>query len=158
MSDIPPRLYEGLFLINQTAVGGSLSNALEAVNNMLARADASIRTLHKWDERKLAYTIDSQKRGVYLISLFDVDPVQIPNIERDCNLSDEVTRVLITKAEHYGDTEIDALIEAGKDSNVQAIVQEPGDDTGETPAQPAEPADDHEAEADTDDQDDDSDD
>ena len=107
-------LYEGLFLMSQSAIGGGLGSALDHVRETLGRIDAEIITLRKWDERKLAYSIKTQKRGLYLISLFRADGTKLTEIENTCNLSELVQRVMITRCDHMGQVEYDAEIETAK--------------------------------------------
>ncbi len=119
MPDTTPRLYEGLFLVSQASVSASLGEALDLVRGMLDRAEAETVALRKWDDRKLAYPIAGQKRGTFIIAHFRVAPFQIANIERDCNLSEDVIRVLFTRCDHFGETELNAVIEEGKNAPVQ---------------------------------------
>jgi small subunit ribosomal protein S6 len=104
-----------MFLINQQVTGGDLAGAVDYVREILTRANAEILFVRKWDERRLAYPIKGQKRGLYILALFRVAGVQLPNIERDCNLSEKVLRALVTRADHMGDVEIElAIKEADK--------------------------------------------
>ena len=74
---------------------------------VFAHAEAEVLVLRKWDERKLAYPIRGQKRGVYVLAIFKARGTQIANIERDCNLSEQVTRCLIIQAEYMGEVELE---------------------------------------------------
>lgn len=107
MSNVNAKLYEGMFLVNQQAAAGDFATAIEHVQQILNRAGAEIVVLHKWDERKLAYPIKSQKRGLYIYALFNVEGVQLANIERDCNLSELVMRELLLRADYMGEVEIE---------------------------------------------------
>jgi small subunit ribosomal protein S6 len=107
-------LYEGLFLMSQSAVGGGLGAAIEHVRDALGRIDAEVITLRKWDDRKLAYPIKGQKRGIYLLSLFRGDGTRLTEVERTCNLSEQVLRVMMTRCDHYGQVEYDAELEEAK--------------------------------------------
>jgi len=111
MSDVKNALYEGLFLVNPQAMAGDLAGALETIRGMLDRAEAEVVSLRKWDERKLAYPVEGQKRGLYVIAYFRVRPVQTANIASDCNLSQLVLRVLMTRADHMGEVEINQELE-----------------------------------------------
>ena len=111
MSDTTPVLYEALFLINQAALATDSAGVTAHVQEMLDRAEAETLSLHKWDERKLAYPIEGQKRGTFLISYFRARPTQIANIERDCNLSEQVLRVMFIRADHMGEDELKAALE-----------------------------------------------
>jgi len=118
------RLYEGLFLMAQSAAG--VGEAVDQIRALLERSGAEVVALTKWDDRKLAYPIRGQKRGTYIHTIFRVEGVKIANIERDCNLGDEVTRVLITSGEHLGEVEIEmAKQDAGKTRDEAAITGPP---------------------------------
>lgn len=106
MSDTTPVLYEALFLINQSALATDSAGATAHVQEMLDRAEAETLTLRRWEERKLAYPIEGQKRGTFLIAYFRARPTQIANIERDCNLSEQVLRVMFIRADHMGEAEL----------------------------------------------------
>lgn len=124
MADTTPKLYEGLFLMSQSAISAGLGSAIDTVRGMLDRVDAEVLSLSKWEERKLAYPIEGQKRGTYLITLFKVKPTQIVNIERDCNLSEDVLRVMMTRADHMGETEIAEALKAADVSADAAKLEE----------------------------------
>lgn len=111
MADPTPVLYEALFLVNQAALATDSVGVTAHIQEMLDRAEAETLTLQKWDERKLAYPVENQKRGTFLIAYFNVRPTQIANIERDCNLSEQVLRVMFIRADHMGEIELQAALE-----------------------------------------------
>jgi hypothetical protein len=63
----------------------------------------------KWDERKLAYEVDKQKRGLFIVAYFKAPTPAIAAIERDVNLGDTILRVLITHADHLNVDEMNAV-------------------------------------------------
>jgi small subunit ribosomal protein S6 len=138
MAESSNRLYEGLFLMDQQATAGDLNAALNTVQQILDRAEAEVLALRKWDERRLAYEINGQRRGLYLLALFRVPGQRIANMERDVNLSDEVLRVMFTRADHMGETEINQAIEAAKGTRDEAAVRSAGEGPTETPEEQAE--------------------
>jgi len=113
MADSSPKLYEAMFLLSQSAVGIDPEAGVAIVKQFLDRAEADVLSLGKWDERKLAYAIDGQKRGTFYLSLFNAKPDAIAQIERDCNLSEDVLRVMFIRADHMGQPEIDAAVALG---------------------------------------------
>lgn len=100
-------IYEGMFLFPQTA-GADLGGALAHVESILGRAGAEIVSLCKWDERRLAYDIKGNKRGLYFLTYFKADRSKIAGIERDCNLSEQLLRAMILRADHVPTEEIEA--------------------------------------------------
>ena len=99
--------YEAMFLISQAAEP-SLAKAIEHVNHLLGRADAEVIALSKWDERRLAFEIEKQKRGLYLLVYFTADPVNIVGLERDTNLSETIMRFMVLRADHLTEDEMRA--------------------------------------------------
>jgi small subunit ribosomal protein S6 len=107
MSESQAKLYEGLFLLRQEAASSDFNGCVEFLKNVFERAGADVKVLRKWEERRLAYDIKGQRRGIFMLAFFSVAGVQIANIERDCELSDQVLRCLIVRADHVGETELE---------------------------------------------------
>jgi small subunit ribosomal protein S6 len=108
MDDGRVHLYEGLFIISQ-AGGSDTGAALTLVSELLARIEAEIVLLQKWDDRRLAYPIRGQKRGLYVLAYFRANASRLVNLERDCNLSEHVLRMMTIRADHVGEVELDVL-------------------------------------------------
>ncbi len=91
--------YEGLFLFPQ-AVGGDLQGPVDLITEILAKSDAQVISLCKWDERRLAYEIKGNKRGVYFLAYFRAARTSLVAIERYCNLSEPILRSMMTRVDH----------------------------------------------------------
>jgi len=92
-------VYEAMLLISQSEAT-DLAGVIEHINEILKRSDAELIAMKKWDERRLAYEIDKQKRGVYLLAYFEAPGAKMTGFERDCNLSERILRVLAVRADH----------------------------------------------------------
>src|SRR3954464_6933263 len=99
--------YEAMFLFGSGAAN-DLDAAHKTVRGIIERHGGEIIVLKKWDERKLAYELSKQKRGVYIIAYYTAPGASVGAIERDVNLSEEVLRVLISRADHLNKTEMEA--------------------------------------------------
>ena len=99
--------YEGMFLFPQNTIS-DLQSATDHVMALLKRADAEVVSFKKWDDRRLAYEIKGNKRGIYFLTYFKARATQMPNIERDCNLSEQLLRAMVTRADHVKSEEIEA--------------------------------------------------
>ena len=91
--------YEGLFLLPQSA-GSDLGGAAELVKSLLDKVGAEIIAFRKWDERRLAYEIKGNKRGLYFLCYFKADGSQITPLDRQCLLSEGILRHMVTRADH----------------------------------------------------------
>ncbi|MFG0282823.1 MAG: 30S ribosomal protein S6 [Phycisphaerales bacterium JB039] len=99
--------YEAMFLISQ-AVAADLAGAVEHINEILRRADAQLIAMSKWDERRLAFEIDKQKRGVFILTYFSAPATKVDGITRDCNLSERIMRLMLLRADHLTEDEMKA--------------------------------------------------
>ena len=61
--------YEAMFLFPPSGTM-ELQACLDFAKQMVERHGGQIQVLKKWDERKLAYELGGQKRGLYVICFF----------------------------------------------------------------------------------------
>jgi small subunit ribosomal protein S6 len=95
------RLYEGMFLVD-TGDASMWDDLTAHLDGILARHGAEVIGLARWDERKLAYPIAKRKRGTYVLAFFALaDTDGLREMERDCQLSEKVLRVLFLRADHF---------------------------------------------------------
>lgn len=96
-----PRIqsYEAFVLFPQSATG-DLDAALEHVKEIITSRKGELLSIAKWDERRLAYDIRGNKRGLYLLAYFRCDTRTVNQIERDFTLSEKVLRALVTRCDH----------------------------------------------------------
>ena len=90
--------YEAMFLFDPT-FGSSYENCEKEIRRLMERAQAEIILCGKWDERRLAFKIAGRKRGVYVLVYFKAPPDKIVSLERDVQLSEDVLRILVVRAE-----------------------------------------------------------
>ncbi len=99
--------YEAMFLLGPSGADGEKAVAL--VKGMIEKHNGQILVIKKWDERKLAFEIGKQKRGTYVIAFFKALTTAIKPLERDVLLSEDVMRILVTRAEHLTEAEMAAV-------------------------------------------------
>ncbi|QDU72140.1 30S ribosomal protein S6 [Mucisphaera calidilacus] len=132
MSDTAKVLYEAMFLAEQGAVATDFGGVVDHIRGLLERAEADIVVFRKWEERRLAYTINGQKRGTFFLALFKAPPAKLMDLENDCRLSEIVLRQMVLKADYMGETEIElALKDAEGAAELEAKLR---DRREETPA------------------------
>ncbi len=100
--------YEAMFLLG-AAAASELENMQKFIRTIIERHGGKILVLKKWDERKLYYEVRGQKRGLYIISYFEAPGNGVSGIVRDVELSDQILRVLVTKADHLNADEMAAV-------------------------------------------------
>jgi small subunit ribosomal protein S6 len=99
--------YEALFLFG-TAATADAEGAVKQIGDLVAKHGGEIILLKKWDERKLAYEIKKNKRGLYVLCFYRGPGTSVSKITHDVNLSETILRVMITDALHLNEEEMNA--------------------------------------------------
>jgi small subunit ribosomal protein S6 len=118
MPNNPVYVYEAMFLLSQ-GVAADFGAAIDHIRDLLGKAHAEILAMKKWDERRLAYEVKGQKRGVYILVYFKAPGGEMTRLERDCNLSEKILRSLVLRADHLTPEEIQTF-DARKELEVEA--------------------------------------
>jgi small subunit ribosomal protein S6 len=130
MSNDSRKTYEAMFVMEGSAA--DFEAATEPIRRALGRSQAEIIALKPWDERRLAYEIKGRRRGLYALAYFTAEAGKIVEIEHDCQLSDDILRVLILHREKLTEEEINAdtpmrptrPAEAGKEDAAKVVPDE----------------------------------
>ncbi len=101
------RVYEALFLVDSALAASQWDHINEVINKILARAQARVISIRKWDERKLAYEIDRKTRGTYILAYFECNSSMVRQLERDVQLSEEIMRVLVVRTDRMTQEEME---------------------------------------------------
>jgi small subunit ribosomal protein S6 len=107
-TEVQKKQYEAMFLLPAGATA-ELEKSQNLVKGVIERHEGEILVLKKWDERKLAYEMRGQKRGLYIVAFFKAPRSAVSAIERDVNLSEDILRVMVTDADHLNKDEMAAV-------------------------------------------------
>jgi small subunit ribosomal protein S6 len=89
--------YECMFLLDANKVAGDVPAAAKQLETLLQRHHAEVLASRQWDERRLAYPIKGQKKGLYYLTYFRTEGKNLVEIERDLALNETVLRALTLK-------------------------------------------------------------
>jgi len=81
------KIYEGMFLCDSRKANRDWDAVVAHVRGVLEKCGASVHSLEKWGERKLAYPVQKHTRGVYILTYF-----QVPD-EREEAVTEMILRV-----------------------------------------------------------------
>ena len=108
MAEQSLQLYEAMFLV-EPDVAADWEAAKGMVQRIMDRAKANMLACRLWDERRLAYPINKYNRAVYILCHFRAHGSAISGIERDVQLSEHLLRVLVLRADHITDEELEEI-------------------------------------------------
>ncbi|MBI4717829.1 MAG: 30S ribosomal protein S6 [Planctomycetes bacterium] len=90
--------YEAMFLFDPT-FGAAFEQCEAEIRRLMDRAQGEILLCRKWDERRLAFKVKGRKRGVYVLVYFRAAATKIGALERDAQLSENILRLLVLRAD-----------------------------------------------------------
>ena len=137
------RTYEAMFLVDSGSA--DLQAASEPIRKVLDRNEAEVLSLKAWDDRPLAYPIEGRRRGLYVLTYFNVDPERVREIEHDCQLDDRVLRAMILRKEKLTEEELNAETPASRpgyrapETEDRRPPRRREEASAEAPAEPGEP-------------------
>ena len=103
------RLYEGMFLVDTALAAQEWQKILDEIQRVMDRAGAEVVSLKKWDERRLCYEVQGKGRGTYILTYFNSETDKIGGIERDVQLSEIITRVLVLRTDRMTPEDLEKL-------------------------------------------------
>jgi small subunit ribosomal protein S6 len=110
--------YECMFLFDPTKVSGDAASAAKHVETVLTKNHAEILASRQWDERRLAYPVKGQKKGLYYLTYFRSEGKNLVNIERDCALNEAILRTLTIRVHPKL---VDSMLALARDEHALAL-------------------------------------
>lgn len=95
------RAYELALVIRMESGGDdSISEQISSVQTWVEEEElGQVTKIDRWGRRRLAYEIDRQRDGYYVILEASIDPDGLPEIERNLKLANGILRYLIVRAD-----------------------------------------------------------
>ncbi|GAB4570372.1 MAG: 30S ribosomal protein S6 [Anaerolineae bacterium] len=94
------RTYELTFIVRPDISEDAVAAAIEQVQQWVTADDGNkVLRVDKWGRRKLAYPINNQREGHYVLLDVSVAPSSIAEIERNLKLSDDILRYLLVRSD-----------------------------------------------------------
>src|SRR5438034_6973898 len=121
------KVYECMFLLDTTKVGGDVPAADKNLRGLLEKNNAEVLASRPWDERRLAYPIRGQKKALYYLLYFRTGGENVVAIERDFQLNEIILRAMVL---HIDPKLVDTMLTLARDEHalaLQAVVEEPDD-------------------------------
>lgn len=89
--------YENIMIIDPKSDSKEIERASERVKDVINKSGGEILKEENWGRKKLAYTLNKQKEGFYVLLLFKAPPSTILELERFYKIFDPVFKFLIVK-------------------------------------------------------------
>lgn len=88
--------YETIIIINSTLEEANIKATIEKVNALIS-ANGKVESTEDWGKKRLAYPINKQNEGYYVLINFSSNPDFIDELERVYNITDEIIKHIVVK-------------------------------------------------------------
>jgi small subunit ribosomal protein S6 len=93
------RSYELMFIVHPEVDGDDLTAIVEKVTSLIERNAGQVTEVEPWGLRRLAYPIQKQWEGQYVLMQLGMESQGVAGLERDLVLVEPVMRHLIVRVE-----------------------------------------------------------
>ncbi len=91
--------YETVFIINTQLDDDNIKQLVDKFKNLL-ETSAKLENIDEWGKRKLAYPINDQTEGYYVLADFSAESTFPQELERIYKISDGILKYLIIKKDN----------------------------------------------------------
>lgn len=113
-------VYEGLFILDSNKYARDPAGTSGEVTGLIERFGGKLMVSRLWDERRLAYPINGQRKGTYWLTYFTLDSLKLTPLTREYEISEGILRQLILKVHPKL---VDALIAHAQTGTAPEVVR-----------------------------------
>ena len=90
-------IYECLCILDTAKYNRDPEKVSNQITSTIESMGGKVRVSRLWEERKLAYPIKKQTRGIYWLTYFRIDPEKIKGLNRQFQINGDILRFLILR-------------------------------------------------------------
>ena len=81
-----------MLLLPPDADDAVVSGAVDRITKVVSQAGGQVGNVDRWGRRRLAFEVERQTEGYYVVAEFTAEPEAIAELDRSLHLADEVLR------------------------------------------------------------------
>ena len=87
--------YEVMYIIRPNVDEEGKKAVIEKINNVFVKAASTVSEVKEWGLRELAYEIDGETKGYYVLLNVEATPEAIKEFDRVANINESVIRHIV---------------------------------------------------------------
>jgi small subunit ribosomal protein S6 len=87
--------YEVMYIIRPNVDEEGKKNIIEKINNVFVKAASTVSEVKEWGLRELAYEIDGETKGYYVLLNVEATPEAVKEFDRVANIDESVIRHIV---------------------------------------------------------------
>lgn len=92
-------VYEAMFIFDSNRFARDPGGVSGAVAALVQKLGGEVLAARLWEERRLAYPINGQRKGTYWLSYLRLESRQLAEFNRECRLNESILRSLVLKVD-----------------------------------------------------------
>jgi small subunit ribosomal protein S6 len=89
--------YESIFIIRPNLTEEEVTKVVEKMKSMVEKSGGTLLQSENWGKRKLAYEVEKEKKGTYVVFRFNGDGKIINALEHNYRMEDAIIKFLTVK-------------------------------------------------------------
>jgi small subunit ribosomal protein S6 len=94
-------LYESVFIARQDVPATQVEILSKTFADIIVKDGGQVKKTEQWGLRNLAYRINKNKKGHYVLMNIDAPPAAIAEMERNMGLNEDVLRFMTVRVEEH---------------------------------------------------------
>lgn len=86
------RVYETMLLLRPEQEEEQVTATVERIQGIIQTDGGEMKNVDRWGKRRLAYEVNNQHEGIYLVLTFTSGPAALKEMNRVLGLAEEVLR------------------------------------------------------------------
>lgn len=91
------RIYEELFIVRPNITDEEIDPFIEQLSQVVTSRGGTVEKSEKWGVRKLAYRVEKQNEGYYVLLQFSAGPEVVKEMERRLRVADQVMKFITVR-------------------------------------------------------------
>ena len=88
--------YESVIIVSPNVEENALKELIERFQTLI-NTDGKVEQVNELGKKKLAYEINKNKEGYYVVYDFEANPKLIAELERNYRITDEIIKFIVVK-------------------------------------------------------------
>ena len=93
------RNYEMMYILHPESEEEGLADVRQRIGDLISSGDGQVLDENLWGRRRLAYPIEKQREGYYVLMRFALEPQQLPELERMMAFDSRIMRRLLIRTD-----------------------------------------------------------
>ncbi|HVW09938.1 MAG TPA: 30S ribosomal protein S6 [Bryobacteraceae bacterium] len=91
------RIYENLFIVKPDATEEEIDHLIEQMSKNITTTGGTVDKVEKWGKRRLAYRVEKQREGFYVLLTFTAEASTVHEFERRMLVQDSIIKFLTVR-------------------------------------------------------------